>query len=88
MTRFRAISAQAARSVTIRGLFGCAILLPLFIVLKLTGGAGWSWWWVLAPLWMPFAILLAILVILFIAASIIAAAAVFAELVGIGERRN
>lgn len=23
----------------------------LFIGLKLTGYIGWSWWWVLAPLW-------------------------------------
>lgn len=22
-----------------------------FIILKLTGVIGWSWWWVLAPLW-------------------------------------
>jgi hypothetical protein len=22
-----------------------------FIVLKLTGVVGWSWWWVLSPLW-------------------------------------
>lgn len=22
-----------------------------FIVLKLTGVIGWSWWWVLSPLW-------------------------------------
>ena len=27
-------------------------LVPLtFIVLKLTGVIGWSWWWVLSPLW-------------------------------------
>jgi hypothetical protein len=22
-----------------------------FIVLKLTGVVGWSWWWVLSPIW-------------------------------------
>lgn len=27
-----------------------------FIVLKLVGTITWSWWWVLAPFWMPFAI--------------------------------
>ncbi len=27
-------------------------IVPLtFIVLKLTGVIGWSWWWVLSPLW-------------------------------------
>jgi fatty acid desaturase len=25
----------------------------LFIALKLTGYITWSWWWVLAPLWIP-----------------------------------
>ena len=25
----------------------------IFITLKLTGTIGWSWWWVLAPLWIP-----------------------------------
>lgn len=27
----------------------------LFIGLKLTGYIAWSWWWVLAPIWIPFA---------------------------------
>lgn len=27
-----------------------------FIVLKLTGVIAWSWWWVLAPLWIPWTI--------------------------------
>ena len=27
----------------------------VFIVLKLCNVIDWSWWWVLAPLWMPFA---------------------------------
>ena len=33
-----------------------------FIVLKLTGVIAWSWWWVLAPFWIPVAILLLILI--------------------------
>ena len=28
----------------------------LFIALKLTGVIAWSWWWVLAPFWIPFGI--------------------------------
>jgi hypothetical protein len=28
-----------------------ALVLPAFIVLKLTGVIAWSWWWVLSPLW-------------------------------------
>lgn len=32
------------------------ILGLIFITLKLTGHIAWSWWWVLAPFWIPFAI--------------------------------
>jgi uncharacterized membrane protein YhiD involved in acid resistance len=35
----------------------------LFIALKLTGYIGWSWWWVLAPLWLPVSILAFIAVV-------------------------
>jgi len=37
------------------------LLTIAFIVLKLTGFITWSWLWVLAPLWVGFAIGLAIL---------------------------
>jgi len=36
------------------------VLLILFIVLKLTNNIDWSWWWVLSPLWIPVAIVVAI----------------------------
>jgi len=39
------------------------ILLILFIVLKLTHTINWSWWWVLSPLWIPVAIVVAIAVL-------------------------
>ncbi len=40
---------------------GFLILLTiLFIGLKLTGHIAWSWVWVLAPVWIPCALLLAI----------------------------
>ncbi len=29
------------------------VLLVVFVVLKLVGVIGWSWWWVLAPFWIP-----------------------------------
>jgi len=38
-----------------------SLLAVLFIGLKLTGYIAWSWWWALAPLWMPIAILLGII---------------------------
>jgi len=30
----------------------------LFIALKLLDKIDWSWWWVLAPLWMPITLIL------------------------------
>jgi uncharacterized membrane protein YvlD (DUF360 family) len=36
------------------GFFG--LLTILFITLKLIGYIDWSWWWVLAPLYMPITI--------------------------------
>lgn len=47
--------AQTSVAVTspVLGLLGVA-----FVVLKLTGVIGWSWWWVLAPFWAPWALLL------------------------------
>lgn len=35
----------------------------IFITLKLTGHIAWSWWWVLAPLWIPAIIVIVVLCI-------------------------
>ena len=40
------------------------LLTIVFITLRLTGNIAWSWWWVLSPLWIPFAIFLGVLAIL------------------------
>ena len=56
-------STTTARSggISIAGLLGVA-----FVVLKLTGHIDWSWAWVLAPFWIPIAVvLLALLIALF-----------------------
>lgn len=42
------------------------ILLIVFIVLKLTKVITWSWWWVLAPFWIPLSIAIVILLIYYI----------------------
>ena len=47
------------------GFFG--LLAIVFITLKLCGVIAWSWWWVLAPLWIPFAVIFAIAIICMIA---------------------
>ena len=44
--------------------FGSALLLT-FIILKLVGVIDWSWWWVLSPIWIPVALLLAVSILLF-----------------------
>lgn len=47
-----------------RGGIGFAGLLTvLFIGLKLTGAITWSWWWILSPLWIGYAIVLLIVAI-------------------------
>jgi transmembrane Fragile-X-F protein len=40
-------------SSTSGGIGFLGLLTILFIGLKLTGYVGWSWWWVLAPIWIP-----------------------------------
>lgn len=38
------------------GLSLSSVLLVVFVVLKLTDLIDWSWWWVLSPLWISFAV--------------------------------
>lgn len=42
------------------------VLTIVFIVLKLTGNIAWSWVWVLAPLWGPFAFILLMIICVFL----------------------
>jgi len=44
------------------------LLTVLFVGLKLTGAIAWSWWWVLSPLWLGFAITLAFVLIVILLA--------------------
>jgi hypothetical protein len=39
------------------------LLTVLFIGLKLTNYIDWSWWWVLAPIWGPVVVVLAIMLV-------------------------
>lgn len=45
------------------GIGFCGLLAIAFIILKLTNVIGWSWLWVLAPLWIPLAFGIVILII-------------------------
>ena len=41
------------------------LLALIFIILKLTGEIDWSWWWVLAPFWIPWALVIIIGIIFY-----------------------
>lgn len=49
------------------------LLTVAFVVLKLTHMISWSWWWMLAPVWIPVVIALIVLAIVLGVAGIIAA---------------
>lgn len=50
------------------GFFGLMFL--IFMTLKLTGFINWSWWWVTAPLWGGFAIIILFIIIVMIIKSL------------------
>lgn len=51
------------------GIGFCGFLAVAFIVLKLLGAIKWSWLWVLAPLWLPTAIVILVIVVVAIFAN-------------------
>lgn len=53
-----------SKTTTSSGLGFAGFLTLIFIVLKLTKYIDWSWWWVLAPLWLPIAVAFVILLIM------------------------
>jgi hypothetical protein len=64
--------------VIYRGPSLCTLLAVVFITLKLLGVsavATWSWWWVLAPLWIPVVLAVGVLIIVTIILLIVAAVA-------------
>ena len=52
--------------VSTGGIGFCGLLTIVFIVLKLCNVINWSWIWVLAPLWINFAVTLVIIVVILI----------------------
>jgi len=54
------------KTVRSGGIGFCGLLAIVFIALKLAGigaVATWSWWWVLSPLWIPFALVLVVAIV-------------------------
>jgi hypothetical protein len=43
------------------GIGFCGLLTIVFITLKLTKVIAWSWFWVLAPVWIPLGLVLVVL---------------------------
>ena len=50
---------MSSSSSSSSGIGFCGLLTVLFVGLKLTDHIDWSWWWVLSPLWILPALLLA-----------------------------
>jgi len=44
---------MSSQSSSSGGIGFAGALFIAFLVMKLTGVIGWSWWWVFAPLWIP-----------------------------------
>lgn len=62
-------------SVTVvnRGVTPLSLLGIAFIVLKVMGQITWSWWWVLAPFWIPVIVSIALLLFTFSLIAVIVA---------------
>lgn len=58
------MSVNVSSSSRSGGIGFLGMLTILFIALKLTKVIAWSWWWVLAPLWIPAAIAIFILILM------------------------
>lgn len=58
-------------TVSVHGIGFCGLLTIAFIVLKLIGKITWSWIWVLAPMWIPTALWLLAIIIVFVVACIL-----------------
>ncbi|MBU3153488.1 hypothetical protein [Clostridium estertheticum] len=61
------------------GIGFCGLLTVLFVGLKLTNYIGWSWLWVLSPLWIPLAIVVGIFVLVFVGLSLFAGVKYFVD---------
>ena len=60
------MSTYINNSSSSKGIGFCGLLAIVFIVLRIIGVIDWSWWWVLAPIWIPTAIAIFVLACMFI----------------------
>lgn len=59
---------SSSGGIGVSGLLGV-----VFVTLKLCHVISWSWWWVLAPFWIPLVIFLAVILVCLVIAGIVAA---------------
>ena len=59
MDSSKATAASSGGGIGVLGLLGV-----VFVTLKLCGVITWSWWWVTAPFWLPFAFVLTVLAVI------------------------
>ena len=63
---------EKEKNIVVSGGFSASKLLGVaFVVLKLLNEISWSWVWVLAPFWIPYALLFSVLIILFLICAIL-----------------
>lgn len=55
------MSGQPVSSSQAGGISFAGVLAVLFIALKLTRAIAWSWWWVLAPIWIPITLVMLVM---------------------------
>lgn len=58
---------KEAKNTSSGGIGFLGLLTILFIALKLLNVIAWSWWWVLAPIWIPIALVIVVCVIIIFA---------------------
>lgn len=74
---------MATKTYSVNLGIGLVPLTIIFIILKVTGVVAWSWLWVLAPLWMGFALSMGLVVLIF---GFMAVVALLAVMVALLER--
>ena len=60
---------MASQTTSSSGIGFIGLLQIVFIVLKLIDKIDWSWWWVLAPLWGTFVLVLVVALVLIVGLS-------------------
>lgn len=48
------------------GFYATVCIVGLFTNLKIIGVIAWSWWWITAPVWIPFLLAVILVVIYFV----------------------